>query len=80
MIVKPSSRPMMSSWEREMPRLVWKDFPHLEADVVPAALGVGQADPLTGSQRSPAYAWTSLVAAHPPARTLLEGAGPRRRW
>ena len=53
-------RPIRSSWSIE-PRLVKNCLPSTELDVVPAALGVGEPDPLTGLQRPAAYAgpWSS---------------------
>ena len=53
--VKPSSRPISSSWSR-WPRLEKNRLPGLEAEVVPAALGVGQPHPLARAQRTAVHA------------------------
>ena len=71
--MKPSSRPMMSSW-RDAAAVGVEGLPRLEADVVAAALGVGQADPLAGAAAARGVRRTSRASGGSPAiGTLLEG-------
>ena len=81
--MKPSSRPIRSSWSR-WPRLEKNRLPGDQLEVVPPTLLVGQPHPLPGPQRSP-------VDARPGAAVRAQGQscrlsappgrrGRRRRW